>query len=178
MTTLSDYELVRLTCSGTVEAFSILVQRYRKPLMALSQRYAGDPFSAEDIVQESFLKAFEKLQSFQFRAAFKSWIYRIAINTAKNRYRKKRPTVEIDKVLLSEPPKSEILLIENQLKKKMRECIEQLPTKQRMALQLRVYEGLSFKEVAEQMKCPYDTAKANYRHGMIKVRSIVGEECG
>ncbi|NQZ17886.1 MAG: sigma-70 family RNA polymerase sigma factor, partial [Bdellovibrionales bacterium] len=78
----------------------ILVRRYQKQLTILSMRYVGDLSSAEDIVQESFMKAYEKLSSFQFRSAFKSWIYRIVINTAKNKLRSKKHTVDINDVVI------------------------------------------------------------------------------
>lgn len=167
---LSDVELVRITKQGQGEAFSVLVNRYRKPLIHLSMRYVGDQFSAEDIVQDSFLKAYEKLATFQFRSAFKSWLYRITINTAKNSLRSRRPTVDIDNVRIPVESECEATLIDKQLIEQAREVIEILPDKQKKALSLRVFDDMSFKEVAETMDCPYDTAKANYRHGLLKIR--------
>lgn len=167
---LSDFELIKRTNDGYPDAFCILVRRYQRPLHSLSMRYVHDSFLAEDIVQESFLKAFEKLSGFQFRSAFKSWMYRIVINTAKNSLRSKKPMVDIDKVQIKEDPQSEVNLIERELFERASEIIKGLPDKQRQALSLRVFEDLSFKEVAKEMDCPYDTAKANYRHGLIKIQ--------
>jgi len=173
MQTLSDFDLVRQTCAGATEAFTELVHRYRKPLIALSMRYSNDLSQAEDIVQEAFLKAFEKIGTFQFRSAFKSWLYRIAINTAKNRLRKKKPDVNIDKVVLLVDPECEDNMIEAELLDKVREWVALLPEKQKRAMNLRVYGEMSFMEVAEIMKCPYDTAKANYRHGLMSLRKTM-----
>jgi RNA polymerase sigma-70 factor (ECF subfamily) len=167
---LSDFDLVRRTNSGSTEAFAVLVERYHKPLQRLSMRYVRDAQLAEDIVQESFLKAFEKLTSFQFRSAFKSWLYRIVINTAKNSLRGSRTTVDLEKVSLKVENQCEDTLIEKQLFEESCKIIEDLPEKQRQAVSLRVFSDLSFKEVASKMDCPYDTAKANYRHGLLKIK--------
>lgn len=167
---LSDFDLVRKTNEGSVEAFTVIVERYQKPLTQFSMRYVGDLASAEDIVQESFLKAFEKLSTFQFRSAFKSWLYRIVINTAKNYLRNQKSVVDIDAVQIVEESECEQNLMDRQLIEKASDLIKDLPTKQREALQLRVFEDKSFAEVAEKMECPYDTAKANYRHGLIKLQ--------
>jgi RNA polymerase sigma-70 factor, ECF subfamily len=167
---LSDFELIKKTNMGETNAFSILVQRYSKTLLQLSYRYVRDPFLAEDIVQDSFLKAFEKLSTFQFRSSFKSWIYRIVINTAKNFLRGTKSIVNIDNVQLKVESLIEINMIESQLLKQAKDIIDSMPEKQQQAIELRVFEDLSFQEVADQMDCPYDTAKANYRHGLIKLR--------
>ena len=167
---LSDFELVRQTNEGRSDAFSILVKRYQKPLLHLSMRYVRDVYAAEDIVQESFMKAFEKLSGFQFRSAFKSWMYRIVINTAKNSLRSKKPNVDIDSVQLKVDNVCESTLIDKQLIEQAKIIIDVLPDKQKKAVSLRVFEDLSFKEVAESMDCPYDTAKANYRHGLLKLK--------
>ena len=173
---LSDFELIRRTREGYIEAFSILVQRYHKPLMILSMRYTNDIYSAEDVVQDSFLKAFEKLSTFQFRSAFKSWMYRIVVNTAKNKLRGKKYMVDIDDVVIPFAAVSELTVIERQLARQVKELVDQLPDKQRQALELRVYKDKTFKEVASDMDCPYDTAKANYRHGLLKIREQMAME--
>ncbi len=170
MEALSDFDLIRRTKEGYTDAFSILVQRYQKQLHSLSMRYVRDAQLAEDVVQESFLKAFEKLSSFQFRSAFKSWIYRIVINTAKNSLRSSKPMVELDKVPLKVESLCESTLIEKQLLEQTQEIINSLPEKQQDAVKLRVFSDMTFKEVAEEMDCPYDTAKANYRHGLLKIK--------
>ncbi|MCB0378217.1 MAG: sigma-70 family RNA polymerase sigma factor [Bdellovibrionales bacterium] len=178
MEALSDFDLVKEVIGGRIEAFAILVERYQKPLILLSLRYVGDPFSAEDVVQESFLKAFEKLGSFQFRSAFKSWIYRITINTAKNRLRSRKPKTDLENVVLEVKAQCEDNVINRQLLEQIRQLIEELPEKQREAMELRVYEDKSFKEVARAMNCPYDTAKANYRHALLKIREEMEKAVG
>lgn len=170
MEALSDFELVRRTKDGYQDAFSIIVERYQKPLHSLSMRYVRDTHLAEDIVQESFMKAYEKLSSFQFRSAFKSWLYRIVINTAKNSLRSKKPTVDIENVQIKVENLCELNLMEKELLIQAQKLIQGLPEKQQKAVSLRVFKDMSFKEVADKMDCPYDTAKANYRHGLIKLK--------
>ncbi len=167
---LSDFELVKRTKDGSMDAFTLIVERYQKPLHILSMRYVKDTHLAEDIVQESFLKAYEKLSSFQFRSAFKSWLYRIVVNTAKNSLRSKKIMIDIENVPIKVENLCEITMIERQLMEQACEIIESLPEKQQKAVELRVFKDLSFKEVAKKMDCPYDTAKANYRHGLIKLK--------
>jgi RNA polymerase sigma-70 factor, ECF subfamily len=167
---MSDNELVRLSRAGSNEAFAVLVNRYQSSLLHLSLRYVHDIFIAEDIVQDSFLKAYEKLASFQFRSAFKSWLYRITINTAKNSLRSNKHTVSVDQVQLEVAEQCEANLIDKQLLQQAKKIIKDLPDKQQSALKLRVFSDLSFKEVAQKLDCPYDTAKANYRHGLIKLQ--------
>lgn len=126
---------------------------------------------AEDIVQESFIKAFEKLNAFEGRSSFKSWLFQIAVNTAKNKLRERRRSMtDIDSVQLAVGAVAETSLVHSALSQEIQEEIDKLPTKQRTALILRVYEDLSFKEIADIMECPYDTAKANYRHALIKLK--------
>lgn len=171
LTELSDLEVVSLVRGGDRKAFSILVKRHQKGLLRLSLRFMKDVDVAEDVVQESFIKAFERLASFESRASFKSWLYQIAINTAKNKLRDRFETMtDIENVSLSVAAKAETNLLHESVAALLQQHIDQLPFRQRTALVLRVYEDLSFKEIAEVMECPYDTAKANYRHALMRLR--------
>jgi RNA polymerase sigma-70 factor (ECF subfamily) len=131
---------------------------------------------AEDIVQESFIKAFQKIHLFEGRSSFKSWLFQIALNTAKNRFRERTmDLVNIEDTHLGIDPGAEKGMVQNDMKRRIREEVDSLPEKQRIALTLRVFEDLSFKEIAEIMGCPYDTAKANYRHALLKLRERLEE---
>ena len=167
----SDIQLIELVKSGERAAFSELVRRHQKALLRLTMRFLRDLESAEDVVQESFLKAYQKLHLFEGRSAFKSWLFQIAINTAKNKLRaRKQDVVSIDNISLAVNADADTVIEGRDLKIVLKQAIDQLPERQKMALVLRIYEDLSFKEVAEIMKCPYDTAKANYRHALMKLR--------
>lgn len=168
---LSDLELVEKVKAGDSRAFSELVKRHQRSVLRLSLRFVKDMDTAEDVTQDAFIKAYEKLASFEARASFKSWLFQIAVNTARNKLREwKRETVDIDDVNLAVAPEAESTLVHTAVSDILHEQVEKLPFKQKTALVLRVYEDLSFSEIAEIMECPYDTAKANYRHALLKLR--------
>lgn len=174
----SDIELVLDVKNGDRSAFSELVQRHQRSLLRVTLRFTRELTLAEDIVQDSFIKAYQKIHLFEGRSSFKSWLYQIALNTAKNRFRdRSREEINIEDVYLGVDPGAESSMVRSDARKRIQAEVELLPEKQRMALSLRVFEDLSFKEIAQIMDCPYDTAKANYRHALLKLRErLEGED--
>ena len=171
-----DHHILEKVKKGDVNAFSEIVQKHQRPLICVLLRMVGDLELAEDIAQEAFMKAFTKLDSFQGRSKFKSWLFQIGINTAKNRLRsRKREVVDLQKVRLSIGEHQDLEIGEKDVQFALSDEIAKLPPKQRLALSLRIYEDLSFAEIAEIMRCPYDTAKANYRHALMKLRHKLGK---
>lgn len=166
----TDGVLVESAKSGDSKAFSSLVLKHQQSLLRLCMRFTSSQDLAEDIVQDTFVKAYKKLSTFEGRSSFKSWLFQIAINTAKNKLRATRDTVNIDNVQISIGGLSTEGLEKEGLREMIREFVDELPEKQKTALTLRVYDDLSFKEIAEIMECPYDTAKANYRHGLMSIK--------
>jgi RNA polymerase sigma-70 factor (ECF subfamily) len=170
---MTDLELIERVKLGDKSSFSSLVIRHQRGLLRLGLRFVKDLDQAEDIVQEAFIKAYEKLSTFEGRSSFKSWLYQIALNTARNRLREtRRETVDIEDTHLSVPPIGETTLVHTAISDLLNKEVEKLPFRQRTALVLRVYEDLSFQEISEIMECPYDTAKANYRHALIKLKEV------
>ena len=174
----ADIELVQQVMEGDTSAYSELVQRHQRPLFRVILRFTRDSDVAEDVLQDAFIKAYQKIGQFEGRSSFKSWLYRIAINTAKNHLRTgERDSLNIDDVQVSKNAAAESALLRQAVEKRLQDEVEALPLKQKTAVLLRVYEDLSFKEIAEIMDCPYDTAKANYRHGLMKLKaSMLGDE--
>lgn len=171
----ADLELVQQVKEGDQLAYAELVKRHQKALLRLVLKFARDLDLAEDILQDSFVKAYQKINQFEGRSSFKSWLYRIAINTAKNKLRSlKKEQVSLDDVQVSQSAEAESALLREAVQKRMKEEIDELPDKQKTALTLRIYEDMSFKEIAQIMDCPYDTAKANYRHGLMKLKAAMG----
>lgn len=167
----SDLELVEKVKAGDKRSFSELVKRHQRSVLRMSLRFVKDMDVAEDVTQEAFIKAYEKLYSFEGRASFKSWLFQIAVNTARNKLRDfRRETVDIDNVHLAVDAEAETVLVHGAVANLLQKEVDKLPFKQRTALVLRVYEDLSFNEIANIMECPYDTAKANYRHALLKLR--------
>lgn len=168
----SDQELIQDVRCGMKTSFEELVRRHEKFLMKVTVRLTRNLDAAEDVVQESFLKAYRRIHLFEGRSSFRSWLYQIALNTARNRFRKNdREAIGTDDLDVAVEGEAERHLMAMDVKGLLRREIERLPERQRTALSLRVFEDLSFKEIAEIMGCPYDTAKANYRHALLKLKS-------
>lgn len=169
----TDLQLVEEVRNGQRSSFSELVKRHQKGLLRLSMRFVKDLDIAQDVVQESFIKTYEKLNSFEGRSSFKSWLYQITVNTARNKLREDRYDFsDIEDVQLGVDPQAEKSLVHRAVGEILNAEVEKLPFKQKTALVLRVYEDMSFSEIAEVMECPYDTAKANYRHALLKLKEV------
>ncbi len=167
----TDMQLIEEVRLGQRASYSELVKRHQRGLLRLSMRFMKDMDVAQDVVQDAFIKAYEKLNLFEGRSSFKSWIYQIAVNTARNKLRENRYDFSnIDDVHLSVSATAESGLIHRAVSEIIQSEVDRLPFKQKTALVLRVYEDMSFAEIAEVMECPYDTAKANYRHALLKLK--------
>ena len=174
---VSDLELVEKVKAGDRRSFSELVKRHQRGVLRLSLRFVKDMDTAEDVTQEAFIKAYEKLNTFEGRASFKSWLFQIAVNTARNKLREfKKDTVDVEDVQLAVAAEAETTLVHGAVANLLHQEVEKLPYKQKTALILRVYEDLSFNEIADIMECPYDTAKANYRHALMKLRQTFEQQ--
>jgi RNA polymerase sigma-70 factor (ECF subfamily) len=174
---LDDNELVGKVRDGDRVAFSELVVRHQKPLYQFLVRFMRSEDLAEDIVQDSFVRAYMKIHTFEERSSFKSWLYRIALNLAKNKLKRtKKASYSVDNLKLGETAKAESALIFEVVKKKLIEEVAKLPHRQKTALHLRIFEDLGFGDIALAMDCPYDTAKANYRHALLKLKEIFQQD--
>lgn len=168
----TDQRLVQLVQRGDKKAFDILVLKYQHKIIKLISRYVRDSSEVFDVSQEAFLKAYRALPSFRGESAFYTWLYRIAINTAKNYLiaQGRRPPgadVEIEDAELYEGDSElkeiatpEHLLLRDEIEKTIFEAIEQLPEDLRTAITLRELEGLSYEEIAEAMACPIGTVRS------------------
>ena len=168
----NDQELVRRVQAGDQSAFDVLVLKYQHRVLKLVSRFVNDAAEAEDVAQEAFLKAYRALPSFRGDSAFYTWLYRIAINTAKNALvaHKRRP-VDFDLDLqdpeqferqarLKEADTPEGVLLTDEIRDVVEKAMEQLPEDLRTAIVLRELEGLSYEEIAEAMDCPVGTVRS------------------
>ena len=171
-----DLDLINRTKAGERAAFDELVLKYQKPLYSLLYRMVSNHEDASDLLQKTLVKAFTGLGSFEQRSSFKTWLYQIAINLAKNVYRDrgKARYVSIDDVILSRDPRTLDALIKKEDRLLLRKALTGLPEKQRLTVILRVQEGKKFEEIAEIMDCSLGTAKANYHHGVQKLKTLMG----
>ena len=168
----SDQQLVARVQKGDKRAFDLLVLKYQHKIFAIISRFVKDPVEVQDVAQEAFIKAYRALGNFRGESAFYTWIYRIAINTAKNHLVSKgrRPPsidVEVDdaEVLgmsdqLKDVASPEQELARDQLSDAVNEAIQNLPEDLRTAVTLREMEGLSYEEIAEVMGCPVGTVRS------------------
>ncbi len=172
-----DLDLINRTAAGEREAFNELVLKYQKPLYYLLYRMVSNHEDASDLLQKTFVKAFTGLASFERRSTFKTWLYQIAINLAKNVYRdrSKAQHVPIDDVVIRRDPRTLEGLIQKESRLLLRQALAGLPEKQRITVMLRIQEGRKFEEIAEIMQCSLGTAKANYHHGVQKLKTVLGK---
>jgi RNA polymerase sigma-70 factor (ECF subfamily) len=173
-----DLDLITRTRAGDREAFDELVLKYQKPLYSLLYRMLSNPDDSADVLQKTFVKAFLGIGALEQRSSFKTWLYQIAINLAKNVYRDRAriTQVPIDDVIVKKDPRTLDALIQKENRLKLRLAFAGLPEKQRMTVMLRVQESRKFEEIAEIMKCSVGTAKANYHHGVQKLKGMMGEQ--
>ena len=173
-----DLDLINRSEAGEREAFDDLVRKYQKPLYAMLYRMVGNHEDASDLLQKAFVKAFTGLKSFERRATFKTWLYQIAINLAKNVYRDRAriEQVPIDDVIIKRDPRTIETMIINENKQLLRLALARLPEKQRITLMLRVQNEKKFEEIAAIMKCSVGTAKANFHHAVQKLKAIMVEK--
>ncbi len=177
---VSDFELVQQVQRGQMAAFAELVRLHTRSVYNMAFRYVGDHGQADDVVQESFVKAYQNIQSFRGESSFKSWLLRITINNAKNalRARSGKHFVDLEDVDLVSVAKEFSSLEHQQTGELLKRAVAKLPDRQRQALELRVYEDMSFQEVAAAMDCPFDTAKANFRHAVMNLKKMLATADG
>ncbi len=168
----TDKELVRRVQKGDKRAFDLLFDRYKHKIAGLISRFVRDPQEVEDVMQESFIKAYRALPRFRGDAAFYTWLYRIAINTSKNYLvsRSRRPpAVDIDaeeaefyegSEPLKETENPENQLARDELEAAIDEAIQNLPDELRSAVTLREFDGLSYEQIADVMECPIGTVRS------------------
>lgn len=172
----ADQACIEKILAGDIAKYSELVRKHQQVVFQVALRFMKDEDMAQDVAQETFIKAFENLSSFEGRSQFKSWLLKICINSARNRMRSKREYCDYEESGLAVLPRAESELINISIKELLAKCIDGLPFKQKTALLLRIYEDLSFKEIAEIMECPYDTAKANFRHALLRLKEELKDQ--
>lgn len=168
----TDRQLVERVQRGDKKAYDLLVLKYQHKIVGLVSRYLRDQDEVLDVTQEAFIKAYRALPRFRGDSAFYTWLYRIAINTAKNHLvsKSRRPPdtdLDIDESeffestgALSQIENPENNLATEQLKNVVYQAIEDLAEDLKAAVTLREFEGLSYEEIAEVMDCPVGTVRS------------------
>ena len=183
----SDLDLVQRVKNGDKEAFNLLVLKYQRKVGRLVRRLVSNSDEADDVVQDAFIKAYRALPQFRGDSAFYTWLYRIAVNTAKNHLvsRGKRPislseltsnegddeSFEVPVVTIdNNTPEAE--LMSRQIAEAVNRAVSALPEELQTALSLREIDGLSYEEIAEAMNCPIGTVRSR----IFRARAAVAAE--
>jgi RNA polymerase sigma-70 factor (ECF subfamily) len=168
----SDQALVERVQRGDKAAFDVLVARYQHKVVKLIMRYVKDQAEALDVAQEAFIKAYRAMPRFRGDSAFYTWLYRIAINTAKNHLvaARRRPlNYDLDiqdpeqydmQARLKDIDTPEATLLSEEIRETVNRAIEGLPEDLRTAIMLRELEGMSYEEIATAMECPVGTVRS------------------
>jgi len=169
---LTDQVLIERVQSGDKQAFNLLVLRYQNKVCNLISRYINNPGDVADVAQEAFIKAYRAIPSFRGESAFYTWLYRIAVNTAKNHIvaqSRRPPAQDVDTEeaeyyenggALKEISNPENLTLSKELKRVVFSAIEALPDDLKTAMTLRELDGLSYEEIAAVMDCPVGTVRS------------------
>ena len=176
----NDINIIDLVKKGDVKAFDILVVKYQDRLVYSVYKFCNDFELSQDIAQEAFVKAFRNIDKFRGDSSFYTWIYRIAINTAKNYFSNKSRGDETynedildnalsDMSLNSDNP--ETLLAAEEMKDAINQAFKNLPDEIRSTLSLREYDGLSYEEIAKVQNCPIGTVRSR----IFKGRELINE---
>jgi len=179
-----DQLLVERVQKGDKRAFDLLIQKYQHRIVSLVSRYVSDPSEAQDVAQEAFIKAYRAIKRFRGDSAFYTWLYRIAINTAKNwivAKNRRPPNSDIDAVdaeqynissRLRETSTPESELLREEIERTVFDTIAKLPEDLRTAIMLRELDGMSYEEIAVTMECPIGTVRSR----IFRAREAIDEK--
>ncbi|MDG1494825.1 MAG: RNA polymerase sigma factor RpoE [Porticoccaceae bacterium] len=183
----TDQQLVVRVQKGDKRAFDLLVLKYQYKVHAIVARFIRDSDEVRDVVQEAFIKAYRALPKFRGDSQFYTWLYRIAVNTAKNYLvaRSRRPPssdVDLEDAQyysgsdqLKDHSSPENQLFRDQLEAVINQAIIELPEDLRTAVTLREYEGLSYEDIAAVMDCPVGTIRSRIFRGREAIDALVAE---
>ena len=167
-----DQQLIERIQRGDKNAFNLLVRKYQHKVISLVSRYVNNPGDIPDVAQEAFIKAYRAIPDFRGESAFYTWLYRIAVNTAKNyivAQGRRPPDMDVDSQdaetyegaeSLHEVANPENLMLSDEIRAEVAATLAGLPEDLRTAITLREIEGLSYEEIAEVMECPVGTVRS------------------
>ena len=183
MSERGDQALVRRAKAGEVGAFDALVEKYQYRILALVGRYISDRAAVQDVAQEAFIKAWQNIGGFRGESQFYTWLYRIAVNTAKNHlmHKKRRPEQTLT---LNEDDETEVadLLVDTdtpqgeaeaeEVERAVNKALAELSEDLRVAITLRELDGMSYEQIAYIMKCPVGTVRSR----IFRAREAIDEQ--
>jgi RNA polymerase sigma-70 factor (ECF subfamily) len=171
MNETDDITLVNKCIQGDVKAFEVLVDKYQKPIFNAALRICNDFDSAEDISQAAFVKAFEKLESYNQKYKFFSWIYRIVINEALNFLHQDKKLLELDENIISKQETPDQVFEQTELSEKIRQALMHIEPDYRILIELRHFQNCSYSEIGYIMNIPEKTVKSR----LYTARQVLGK---
>jgi RNA polymerase sigma-70 factor (ECF subfamily) len=172
-----DASLIARARGGDEQAADLLVRRYLTDVYAVAFRVLGDGPLAEDAAQEAFINALRGLQQFRGDASFRTWLLRIALNAARTiarrQYQRREVSLDVAPEAVFEHPDAATVVVTQAEAARIRQVLERLPEKQRMAVTLRVNQGLSFQEIGTLLDCTDGAARVNYHLGVKRLRELM-----
>jgi len=171
-----DGPFVDRALAGDRTAFDALVVKHREGIQKLVRRYVRRGEDAEDVAQRALLNAFEKLKDFRRESSFRTWLYRIAVHLALNHVRRasrEGPIGELDDLPAFTNSLETSRLVAAEVWGRVALRLAELPPKQRLAVELRIFHELSFREIATLADCSEDSAKVNFHHGIKRLRGLI-----
>ncbi len=170
----TDFELVDRSLNGDSEAFTLLVQKYQRPIYFTALRMVSGHEEAADIAQQAFMNAFRSLRQFKRKSSFKTWLYQIVINLCRNHIKSetRRPNfMDISEIDIVDHSLSPLDVLEDKAQsRRVYEAMRKLPEKQRVAVILRVYEECSYQDIAKILGCLSVTARTHFHYGILNLR--------
>ena len=180
MVDLSDSILVRNTLHGDTQAYGELVHRYQAPVFNVCYRLLGEQREAEDLTQEVFIRAYQRLQSFDLLRPFGPWIRRVAANLCYNHMQKNQPLllpIQDEQDYEDEGHHTPESVIEmNEKNKVIRQAMSKLPPEYRIALELRHFHELSYEEIAKELNLPLNTVRSHLFRARKKMVVFLNEK--
>lgn len=176
-TTENELDLIAQAKHGDRQAFGELVRSHRAGVVNVVYRMCGDVHLAEDAAQEAFVRAWRGLHGYQPRSPFRNWVYRIAINAARDVLRRRRETVDVESLPLAAPNGGPEAALQNKERDELvRQAVSALPPASREVLVLREYEGLSYREIADTLNIPTGTVMSRLNYARTRLREALALE--
>ncbi len=170
----TEHALIQKAQQGDQKAYNCLVMVYREGVLGMVLRICGDVSLAEDVAQDAFLRAWQKLHTFNLHTSFRNWLYRIAANRLLDILRRERDLSDIAQLTLAERDSSpEQQFVQNEREKAVRQAVLSLPPASRSVLVLREYENLSYQEISDILQIPAGTVMSRLNYARKKLTEIL-----
>ncbi len=171
-----DNDIIKKYLAGNNEAIEELVLKYQKYIYTFIYKMTNNIEEAKDLTQETFVRAIKGVGGFRMEASFKTWLYRIAMNTSLNYIRRNsHKEIELEESIVGNQTGTLSLIIDKEKREHVKRCLYELPERQRLTVILRAYAGLNCSETARVMGCSEGAVKAQYHNAVKRLKEISKE---